>query len=81
MNKIISLKIKDQIEEMEYDEFIRWACLIEAVDIVSERAKAISINLLNTNDWIKPIAFQKYIEERFPSLHYNTLQELKHNNI
>lgn len=52
-------------ETMTLYEFSRWNCLLEAVDIIDQKAKEINHN---NNNWVKPIAIQKYIDERTPSM-------------
>jgi len=75
MNEIIIKSKKGKIYNMTLDEFTRWGCLIEAVNITARKAE--ELNILNSSKWIKPIAFQKYINERFLSLRYNLQEELK----
>ena len=42
----------------------RFACLYEGVSIACKKAKELGINPDKNSDWIKPLAFQKYIKER-----------------
>lgn len=54
---------------MTKSEYARWLCLLEAVDIVSGKMKQLGHRLHNKDaDWIKPLAFQKYITERHESM-------------
>lgn len=54
---------------MTKSEYTRWLCLLEAVDIVSGKMKQLGHRLQNEDmDWIKPLAFQKYITERYESM-------------
>lgn len=66
--KTITVNLKDKTEEMSYDTYSRWLCLIEAIELVCGKAKQIKVDINNNMDWIKPLAFQKYIEERFESM-------------
>lgn len=50
---------------MSLYEFSRWNCLLEAVDIIDQKAHEINDN---SDSWVKPIAIQKYIDERTPSM-------------
>jgi len=52
---------------MSYYEMSRWLSLIEGVEVVSKRSKQIGLPDKDKS-WIKPIAFQKYIDERCPSM-------------
>lgn len=55
---------------MEFDELVRWACLIEGIDHISKACK--TNNIGRENDcWIKPLAIQNYIEERFHSMKHD----------
>ena len=48
-------------------EMSRWLCLIEAIGVI-EKFASLKNKSLDNNSWIKPIAFQKYIEERSMSM-------------
>ncbi len=51
--------------ELSDDEYARWLCLFEAVNFVADVAEKKGINIHNTNAWINPMAFNKYISERY----------------
>jgi hypothetical protein len=54
---------------MSYDEYARWMCLLEGIEIVGKRVEQLKKRSIGDNvDWIKPLAFQKYIDERFLSM-------------
>tara|TARA_R110002167_G_scaffold180157_3_gene380378 strand:+ start:222 stop:485 length:264 start_codon:yes stop_codon:yes gene_type:complete len=59
--------------DMDIEEIARWSCLIEAVDIISNKGSQIGINMEEKN-WVKPIAIQKYIDER----HDTMIEEIEH---
>lgn len=65
---------------MEFDEFVRWACLIEGIDYIS---KACEQNNIEAGDdcWIKPLAIQNYIEERFHSMKHDLKVETTLGNL
>ena len=52
---------------MKMDEIARWSCLIEAVEVIDQRGKQMGLNMEKTG-WVKPIAIQKYIDERFDTI-------------
>jgi hypothetical protein len=55
--------------KLKPEEYTRWLCLIEALDIISRKAILFKVDLRNKDiDWVKPLAFQKYIVERFDSM-------------
>lgn len=53
--------------EMNQDEVARWCCLIEAIDVVSKKGTQVGMDMTKSS-WIKPIAFQKYIDERMDTM-------------
>jgi hypothetical protein len=52
---------------LENDTFIRWLCLIEIVQLTEEKAMDLKLDL-DKYDWVKPIAFKKYINARFKGM-------------
>ena len=52
-------------ESMSVYELARWRCLMESVSIIGEKLD--KDNNSRTN-WIKPIAIQKYVDERTDSM-------------
>lgn len=68
-DKTVTIKTTKGEEQMSQGEYARWLCLLEAVDLVSSKMKQLGHRLKNENmDWIKPLAFQKYITERHESM-------------
>lgn len=53
--------------DMDQDEVARWCCLIEAVDIIDKKGSQIGMDMVKSN-WVKPIAIQKYIDERLDTM-------------
>lgn len=79
-NEIKTLNTEIQQHNMSYDEYARWLCLLEGVEIVSKRVEQLKKRSIeNDIDWIKPLAFQKYIDERFLSMK-SDLDEIERNN-
>ena len=77
MNKH-EFKLKDgTTKTMDFDELVRWACLIEALEVVGGK-EDIDIE---SNNWIKPLAFQKYIDERFHSMKHDLKVEASLGNL
>ena len=69
--KIFKFKLKDgNVKEMDIDELTRWACLLEGVEQVAKKYEDLGESM-DTDAWIKPLAFQKYIEERFHSMRHD----------
>jgi hypothetical protein len=79
-NETSQLKSEYQSHNMSYDEYARWMCLLEGVEIVSKRVEQLKRRSIDNDvDWIKPLAFQKYIDERFLSMK-SDLEEIEQNN-
>lgn len=55
-------------KELSLDEYARWLSLLEALEIITSKAEDQNINLDVKQDWIKPIAFQKYVRERHETM-------------
>ncbi|MDC3298453.1 hypothetical protein OAU81_00115 [bacterium] len=56
---------RDSGETMSLYELARWRCLMESVSIIGEKLDRDSNSRTN---WIKPIAIQKYVDERTDSM-------------
>lgn len=68
----ISIKTKNETKHvMSIDTYSRWLCLAEAMTIISESAHKNKVDLNKNNKWIKPLAIQKYIKQRFPSMNHD----------
>ena len=79
-NESISLNDSLKFHNMSYDEYARWLCLLEGIEIVDKRVEQLKKRSIeNGVDWIKPLAFQKYIDERFLSMK-SDLEEIEANN-
>jgi hypothetical protein len=46
-------------------------CLVEAMTMIDEQAKKSKVDLDKNNKWIKPIALQKYVKQRFPAMSHD----------
>lgn len=67
--KYITLQHNNKDFDLSKDEYTRWLCLLEGIDIVDKKMHQFGRRLKNENvDWIKPLAFQKYITERFETM-------------
>ena len=67
--KSITLKTNsNKVHKLKLQEYTRWICLVEALDYISKKAGNFKCNLQENDDWIKPLAFQKYISERYESM-------------
>ena len=64
-------------KKMGFNEFVRWACLIEALEVVGNKEDVD----IESDKWIKPLAFQKYIDERFHSMKHDLKVEATLGNL
>ena len=67
MKNTIKFKTKEGDLEMTKDAFIRWMCLVELILLTEEKAEELKLDL-DKFDRVKPIAFKKYINDRFKSM-------------
>ena len=66
--KTITVQTKHKAEEMSVETYARWLCLMEAIYIVCKKADDLKISTDKDMSWIKPISFQKYMDDRFTSM-------------
>lgn len=66
--KQIKVSCKTKEHDLTVHEYARWLCLIEGIELVAKKAQQMKVDLRNDLDWIKPLAFQKYIVERYESM-------------
>jgi hypothetical protein len=70
--KKVSIKTKsNKTHVMTIDTYSRWLCLAEALQLINQQAEKSKLDLDKTNSWIKPIALQKYIVQRFPAMNHD----------
>jgi hypothetical protein len=68
------IETKNGNHNMSREEFIRWLCLLEIVDKTEEKARELKVDL-DKIDWVKPVAFKKYIKDRFKSMEIDLVAE------
>jgi|LauGreDrversion2_6_1035139.scaffolds.fasta_scaffold16150_1 hypothetical protein len=66
--RTIQVQTKVKTEELSIECTARWLALMEAIYIVGKKADDMGINIDKNVSWIKPISFQKYMDERLPSM-------------
>lgn len=67
----------DNLEQDNLDFVARFACLMYGVNVAADAAERMGIDTERDSTWIKPIFFQKYIEERYEDMKYNIDKSLK----
>jgi hypothetical protein len=66
--------------EMSKDTFARWLCLAEAFYVIDKKAEDLNLDL-NKQDWVKPLAFEKYIDQRMEGMLLDLDHDEKNNLI
>ena len=61
-----TLQVND--EKLSIYEASRWFSLLEALDLITKKSIQLKIDLKKQDKWVKPIALQKYIDERTNSV-------------
>lgn len=64
------------LKTMSLDEIVRWNCLIEAIKVADIQMKQLGVDP-EKYDWVKPVAIEKYIDERFHSMKHDIVYEIK----
>jgi len=64
LNSSKDIKIKFNNEEMTIYTLARWLSVVEGMDVINRQAHKMNIDLNNYKQWVKPLAFQKYVNER-----------------
>jgi len=81
MEEEIKITTNNGVEHnMSKDTFIRWLCLLEIVQLAEEKAVELKLDLEKV-DWVKPLAFKKYIGERFKGMEVDIEAESQSRNI
>jgi len=65
------------IKSFKLDEYTRWLCLIEAIAYIEGKADELKLDLETEKNWVQPLALQKYIRERFVSMKFDVVSDLK----
>jgi hypothetical protein len=63
---VFETRKKEQVE-MSKPTFARWLCLMEAFYIIEKKAEDLELEL-NDDAIVKPLAFEKYIDQRFEGM-------------
>lgn len=64
---MFTFNLKETTKVMSVEEMARWCCLLEAVDVIEQTCELYNKNM-DTVDWVKPLAIQKYIDERYNAM-------------
>lgn len=67
-NNTVTFQTAAKEYTMRVEEYARWLCLVEALDLIETKAATLKQDLTNDDFWVKPLAFQKYIEQRLETM-------------
>tara|TARA_R110001592_G_scaffold77269_2_gene232669 strand:+ start:1423 stop:1695 length:273 start_codon:yes stop_codon:yes gene_type:complete len=67
----------NELEQDSLDYVARFACLMYGVNVAADAAERMGMDTERDSKWIKPIFFQKYIDERFEDMKYNINNSLQ----
>ena len=70
-------KKSERLEDHNIDFIARFACLMYGVNVAAEFAESRGIDTEKSNIWIKPIVFQKYIDERYEDMKFNIKKSIE----
>ena len=74
--KIVDKPI-NELEQDNLDYLARFACLMYGVNVAADAAEKMGMDTERDSSWIKPIFFQKYIDESYEDMRYNIDKSLK----
>lgn len=66
--EFITVQSKTKEHKLSKVEYARWLCLIEAIDLIERKAQDLKSDMIGDDFWIKPLAFQKYIDQRLETM-------------
>ena len=77
MSKDNKITDKDltELESDNLDYLARFACLMYGVNVAADAAEKMGMDTERDSSWIKPIFFQKYIDERYEKRYMRNVQD------
>ena len=69
--KINAISPKGEEHNMDAYEMSRWCAMLEAVEVIDKKLHQLKIP--TSDKWVKPIAIQKYIDERYQDILHETI--------
>ncbi len=81
INKVSKDISADNIDSDNIDFVARFACLMYGVNVAADAAERLGMNPDKDNRWIKPIVFQKYVDERYEDMKFNIKKHLEGHDV
>ncbi len=69
--KINAISSKGEEYNMDAYEMSRWCAMLEAVEVIDKKLHQLKIP--TSDKWVKPIAIQKYVDERYQDILHETI--------
>lgn len=64
--KINAVSSNGNMYNMDAYEMSRWCAMLEAVEVIDK--KLYQLKIPTSNNWVKPIAIQKYIDDKYQDI-------------
>lgn len=65
-SRVLTIPTKDGQTTMTEYEMSRWCAMLDAVGVIDKKLHDLKIP--SSNNWVKPIAIQKYIDEKYQDI-------------
>lgn len=65
---MVAVETRDKTQYLKKTEYARWLCLLEAMDLIEQKGKELKMDMTGDDFWVKPLAFQKYIDQRLETM-------------
>lgn len=62
---------RNKTEQMTAYELSRWCAMLDAVEVIDK--KLVQMKMSTSDKWVKPIAIQKYIDEKYQDILHDVL--------
>jgi hypothetical protein len=62
---------RSKTEQMTAYELSRWCAMLDAVEVIDK--KLVQMKMSTSDKWVKPIAIQKYVDEKYQDILHDVL--------
>ena len=68
---------RNKAEHMTAYELSRWCAMLDAVEVIDK--KLVQMKMSTSDAWVKPIAIQKYVDEKYQDILHDVLTKQEPN--
>jgi len=68
---------RNKTEHMTAYELSRWCAMLDAVEVIDK--KLVQMKMSTSDAWVKPIAIQKYVDEKYQDILHDVLTKQEPN--